>query len=219
MKRKTVSLLLSVAILFSMVYIGLTFPVGATGFDAPASLSEALEGYRRITVADINTSSGYRIMDQDEDGDNDLFTVKGAWPLSYAGSFSGKTYLDVDMNFNNSGTGQFALSWQGNERYKNAFYLYMYGQTNFVLAHYDGSQDITTLCQATPAGFGVSPTEYFNVKLLTNVEKDSVGAAEETVTWQCWVNDTHMTTVINCFLIRTIPPWKLKLKVQTNPVY
>ncbi|MBO4468046.1 MAG: hypothetical protein J5766_01965, partial [Clostridia bacterium] len=114
MKRKIVSLALSLALLFSMVYVGIVgfaTTVSATTI-LETGLSEiSLDGYRRITVKDINVaSSGYRIMNQDNDSDDDLWTVKGPTTLSYAGSFGGKTYLDVDMNFGGAtGNGAYAL--------------------------------------------------------------------------------------------------------------
>lgn len=197
MQKKIVSLALSLALLFSMVYIGLiglATTVGAAEI-LETGLSEiSLDGYKKITVEDINyASNGYRVMDQDNDGDDNLWTVKGHVAAGYAGSFGGKTYLDVDMNFGGSTTsGAYALSWQGNEKYRNSFYLYMYGGTNFVLAHYDASQTVSTLCQATPAAQGVSNSGFFNVKLATNVEKASASATTETVTWHLWVNDIYV---------------------------
>lgn len=196
MQKKIVSLALSLALLFSMVYvglIGLATTVGAAEI-LETGLSEiSLDGYKKITIEDINTSSGYRIMNQDNDGDDNLWTVTGHKALDYAGSFGGKTYLDVDMNFGGAtGNGAYALSWQGNEKYRNSFYLYMYGGTNFVLAHYDASQTVSTLCQATPAAHGVTNSGYFNVKLATDIEKASVGATTETVTWHLWVNDIYV---------------------------
>lgn len=194
MQKKIVSLAISLALVFSMVYIGLiglATTVGATGLGSDTPLDEALKGYKRITVADINNSSGYRIMNQDGDGDDNLFTVNNSWTLSYAGSFSGKTYLDVDMNFKGSTGGSFAMQWQGNDWYYNAFLLYMYNSTNFVLAHYDNNKALTTLAQ-TLGNYGVNNTTYFNVKLLTDVQKESSDAATETVTWQLWVNDMYV---------------------------
>ncbi|GEM_PF-1148871 len=197
MQKKIVSLALSLALLFSMVYvglIGLATTVGAAEI-LETGLSEiSLDGYKRITVNEIvATASGYRIMNQDNDGDDNLWTVKGHVAAGYAGSFGGKTYLDVDMNFGGAtGNGAYALSWQGNEKYRNSFYLYMYGGTNFVLAHYDASQTVSTLCQATPAAQGVSNSGFFNVKLATNVEKASASATTETVTWHLWVNDIYV---------------------------
>ena len=203
MKKKIVSLAISLALLFSMVYvglIGLTTTVSADPAVRTPIDPAVLEGYKRITVEDIcAASSGYRIMDHDDDGDDNLLTVSDGWALDYHGSFGGKTYLDVDMNFNNSGSDAVTLTWQGNERYKNAFYLSMYGKQNFVLRHYNDTgttsntepKNPVVLCQATPASFGVSPTEYFNVKLLTDVQKASADAATETVTWQCYVNNMY----------------------------
>ena len=197
MKKKILSLAISLALVFSTVYvglIGLATTVSATEI-LETDLSEiSLDGYKRITVNEIvAAANGYRVMNQDNDGDDNLWTVKGHVAAGYAGSFGGKTYLDVDMNFGGSTTsGEYALSWQGNEKYRNSFYLYMYGGTNFVLAHYDASQAVSTLCQATPASQGVSKSGFFNVKLATNVEKASVSATTETVTWHLWVNDIYV---------------------------
>ena len=196
MKKKIVSLALSLVLVITALYtgvFGLATTVSATEI-LETGLSEiSLDGYKKITIEDINASNGYRIMDQDNDGDDNLWTVTGHKSLDYAGSFGGKTYLDVDMNFGGAtGNGVYALSWQGNEKYRNSFYLYMYGGTNFVLAHYDATQAVSTLCQATPAAHGVTNSGYFNVKLATDVEKASVGATTETVTWHLWVNDIYV---------------------------
>ena len=90
------------------------------------------------------------IIDQDEDGDDSLLTAKSWTILDYAGSFGGKTYLDVDMLFNNAADRQNTLSWQGSERYKEAFYLNVFGG-QFSLDYYDASSQITNLGTTTAA--------------------------------------------------------------------
>ena len=191
MKKRLVSLALSLILLLTTVFTGAFSLVSVAGADEPAGdLSAALEGYTRITVADIVNSSGYRIIDQDEDGDDSLLTAQSWTILDYAGSFGGKTYLDVDMLFNNAADRQNTLSWQGSERYKEAFYLNVVGG-QFSLDYYDASSKITNL-GTTTAAFGFSATSYVNVKLLTNVRKSSASADTETVDWQCWVNDMFL---------------------------
>lgn len=191
MKKRLVSLALSLILLLTTVFTGSFSLVSVASADEPAGdLSTALEGYTRITVADIVNSSGYRIIDQDEDGDDSLLTAQSWTILDYAGSFGGKTYLDVDMLFNNATDRQNTLSWQGSDRYKEAFYLNVVGG-QFSLDYYDASSKLTNL-GTTTAAFGFSATSYVNVKLLTNVRKSSASADTETVDWQCWVNDMFL---------------------------
>lgn len=197
MKKKIISFVLSMTMVVTAMYaatIGIIATSAEESGGTPASekvLSEELQGYRRITVEDIiSPSSGYRVMNQDGDGNDDIYTMQGGATLAYAGSFGGKTYLDTDINFNNSASSAYGLSWQGSARYKDAFYIRMVnGQ--IVLAYYASDSALTQLC-ATDSSYGTSQTTYSNIKLLTNVEKASVSASTETVTWQFWVNDKFL---------------------------
>ena len=194
MKRKTISFVLCITLVLTAMYaatIGAISTAAEVNSFSDKILEEELEGYRRITVEDIVIpTTGYRVMNQDDDGNDDVFTMKGGLTLGYSGSFGGKTYLDADINFNNSADSAYGLSWQGSGRYTDAFYIRMVnGQ--IVLAYYASNSALTQLC-TTDSTFATSASTYSNIKLLTNVEKASASSVNETVTWQFWVN--------NCFL-------------------
>ena len=191
--KSIISMLLVVSLVLGMIGImpkGQEVEAADTTTNTTKVLAEELEGYRRISVTDfVYPTDSKRLVDKEEFATTDGgFQLGHAQEGHYIGEFGGKTYLDVDVCFNGVENGRF--DYQVNQTNVD-HWKYRYGLTassaNGVRFISYVNSTATYPIEVDMVDYGVSLTEYFNVKILTNIVSEGDGT--DTVTLQLWLNN------------------------------
>ena len=192
--KSIISMLLVVSLVLGMIGImpkGQEVEAADTTTNTTKVLAEELEGYRRITTTDFENLSNQRLGEE--------YTLTTGYN-QYVGNYNGKTYLDVDVNFNGvTAYDNTFLRYFGNLDkgtnggfYYSAFMLQMYndGGNKVELAYQNESTSISRLATILASDYGISSASaFFNVKLLTNIKQDTVDTTKEVIEYQLWINN------------------------------
>lgn len=192
--KSIISMLLVVSLVLGMIGIipkGQEVEAADATTDTTKVLSEELEGYRRITTTDFENLANQRLGEE--------YTLATGYN-QYVGNYNGKTYLDVDVNFNGvTAYDNTFLRYFGNLDkgtsggfYYSAFMLQMYndGGNKVELAYQNESAAISRLATILASDYGISSaTAFFNVKLLTNIKQDTADTTKEVIEYQLWINN------------------------------
>ncbi len=190
--KQIFSLFLALTLVLGMVG---AIPLSAKADEATAEtkvLADELGGYTRITASDFESLSNQRL--------GESFTLGNAGKSNYVGNYSGKTYLDVDVNFGEASTAHYLRYFGDADKlsiYHGAFTLRLYADQYNVNYIEFGYQNVDTkLNTVVPtqtlvaADYGVSsPSSDFNIKLLTNIYESAEDATKEVIEYQFWLND------------------------------
>lgn len=192
LSKQIFSLFLALALVLGMVG---AIPLSAKADEAAAEtkvLADELTGYTRITATDFESLSNQRL--------GESFTLGNAGKTNYVGNFSGKTYLDVDVNFGEASTAHYLRYFGDSDKlsiYHGAFTLRLYADQYNVNYIEFGYQDVDTkLNTVVPtktvaaANYGVaSASSDFNIKLLTNIYESAEDATKDVIEYQFWINN------------------------------
>lgn len=192
LSKQIFSLFLALALVLGMVG---AMPLSAKADEAAAEtkvLADELNGYTRITATDFESLSNQRL--------GESFTLGNAGKSNYVGNFSGKTYLDVDVNFGEASTAHYLRYFGDSDKlsiYHGAFTLRLYADQYNVNYIEFGYQDVDTkLNTVVPtktvaaANYGVaSASADFNIKLLTNIYESAEDATKDVIEYQFLLND------------------------------
>ena len=144
--------------------------------------ADPFAGYDRITLADYANSL-----------DNTLKASLGhGASMAYKGTGDlNKSYLDIDVNFNGTtGNGSANLRYQASDRWKDSYNLSWSDGANICLWRYDNNSSTPTLKTVKAADFGInSPSDWFNVKIKTDVTVNAQDATKQTVEVALYLNN------------------------------
>lgn len=146
----------------------------------PKYVDAETSGYRRVDLYDYATPNGGSNIGADgivNFANNDAAT-------SYITDFD-KTYLDVDVKFKDTGRFQY----QAFAKYLACFDMSFVNDSQFrLLAYTDYANNKLTqsLVTVTPSDYGISKSEYFNIKLRTDIVNNGT---TDSVSVQFWIKD------------------------------
>ncbi|MBQ9354526.1 MAG: hypothetical protein IJT84_02445, partial [Clostridia bacterium] len=146
----------------------------------PKYVDTELDGYERVDLYDYGTSNGGSNIGADgivNFANNDAAT-------SYITDFD-KTYLDVDVKFKDTGRFQY----QAFAKYLACFDMSFVNDSQFrLLAYTDYANNklTQTLVTVTPSDYGISKSEYFNIKLRTDIVNNGT---TDSVSVQFWIKN------------------------------
>lgn len=159
---------------------------GTISARVPMDVNEELKGYTPITLNDY-------------DGTKTITDGNFVTNLANAGSINApftdfnKTYLDVDVNFNGTvGKGSSNIRYQASGQWTDNYVLgWNSDGTSLHLFNYrNGSTVVDLATSISAADYGISgPSDWFNVKIATDITADPDNALLQTVTLQLWLND------------------------------
>ncbi|MDO4650738.1 MAG: hypothetical protein Q4B26_19040, partial [Eubacteriales bacterium] len=142
-------------------------------------LSEALEGYTRVTINDFEGLAATT----KENGTKYSAEATG----TYKGESLNKTYLDVDINLNGTTTNYLHFLAEGAwANYKRI----SWSETGLLV--WDPMNAEPGSLWAAQATYGIETDKFFNVKLRTDIKANALDTAKEDVTLQLWINDTYV---------------------------
>ena len=149
----------------------------------PGEKVDPFEGYERITLSDYNaTMTAGTLTAPLANGAN--LTYKGSANLN-------KSYLDLDLNFNGTtGNGSANLRYQASDRWKDSYNLSWSNSENICFWRYDNNSATPTLKTVKASDYGInSPSDWFNVKIKTDVTVNAQDATKQTVKVELWLNN------------------------------
>lgn len=157
---------------------------GAISARIPMVLENELEGYTEVTLGDYSAHAASAV------GVVDM--ASGANSRYQGGSFD-KTYLNLDMNFNGvSGRGTANIRYMGSNTWNDSYVLGFKDASTIHFSRYrtkDGANGLEDIVNLNAATFGITNTEYFNVKLRTDITVDEADSRKQTVHLQLWLNN------------------------------
>ena len=192
LSKQIFSLFLALALVLGMVG---PMPLSAKADEAAAEakvLADELKGYTRITATDFESMSNQRL--------GEAFTLANAGKSNYVGNYTGKTYLDVDVNLGEANTARY-FRYMGDldtkSIYKGAFAIRLYPDkygVNYVdFAYQDVDTKLNTVVPTKTVAaedYGITDANsYFNVKILTNIYENAEDATKDVIEYQFWLND------------------------------
>ena len=140
-------------------------------------LETELDGYRRVNMFDYDKTVG---------SDGVISMAVGEHIDSYITDFD-KTYLDVDLLYGDSNTGQF--QYQGYAKYLACFYMTFNTTETFRLGaykDYSNNKLTETLVTVNASDYGISKSDYFNIKLRTDIVNNG---SSDSVSVQLWIEN------------------------------
>ena len=145
----------------------------------PPSISEALEGYTRVT---LDKFEGLEVFDA-EAGTEFSAEARG----TYTGETLNKTYLDVDVNLNGTTSNYFHCLAEGDwAKYKRL----SWSEEGLLL--WDPDNTTVGSLWAKAEDYGVSAEGFFNMKLRTDITTNATDTTKEDVTLQLWINNIYV---------------------------
>lgn len=163
----------------------------------PMDVQEELKGYTPITLNDYDGTKTV------EDG-NFVTSLANGGSINAPFTDFNKTYLDVDVNFNGTfgQRGSSNIRYQSSGKWTDNYALGWTSETTLDFFNYrNGSTVVALNANIVAADYGISgPSDWFNVKIATDIDVDATNANLQTVKLQLWLNDklaytgTHMET-------------------------
>ena len=145
----------------------------------PPSISEALEGYTRVT---LDKFEGLEVSDA-EAGTEFSAEARG----TYTGETLNKTYLDVDVNLNGTTSSYFHCLAEGDwAKYKRL----SWSEEGLLL--WDPDNTTVGSLWAKAQDYGVLADGFFNMKLRTDITANATDTTKEDVTLQLWINNIYV---------------------------
>lgn len=148
----------------------------------PKYVDTELDGYERVDLYDFGDTYYKNTL-----GSDGILNMNTADICdSYRTDFD-KTYLDIDINYGATGR---AFHYQATStNYRTCFYMFFNTASNFRLGAYINESSATTgtECNMSASEYGISPTEYFNLKIRTDITATS--ETVDTVLVQLWLNN------------------------------
>ncbi len=152
----------------------------------PMDVNEELKGYTSITLEDYDGTKTI------EDGNFVTSLANGGSINTHFVDFN-KTYLDVDVNFNGTygQRGASNIRYQSSGKWTDNYALGWTSETTLDFFSYRNGSTVTPLAEnILAADYGISgPSDWFNVKIATDITVDPDNANHQTVTLQLWLND------------------------------
>ena len=148
------------------------------------SMEDSLKGYTPITLDEYKCDMNIR-------GEVD---VKNAASINALVSNFNKTYLDVDVNFGGAAAtqrGHANFRYQASGQWTDSYVLGWKNATTLDFFNYrDGSTVVDLNANIVAADYGISgPSDWFNVKIATEITVDASNANKQTVKLQLWLNN------------------------------
>lgn len=158
---------------------------GTISLRSPIStVEQALEGYTPITLHDYNAAMT---------GQNGMVETKLPSNTTLTTNITNfdKTYLDLDVNFGGAtGKGTCNFRYQGSDKFKDNYALAWNDASTLIFFRYNHAQSITDFVSITAANFGInSASDWFNVKIATDITVDPADSTKQTVRIQLWLNN------------------------------
>ena len=161
--------------------------VNAISARMPMDVNEELKGYTPITLEDYDGTKTI------QDG-NFVTTVANNTSISAPVANFNKTYLNVDVNFNGMNAtqrGHANFRYQASDKWTDSYVLGWTSATTLDFFNYrNGSTVVELNANIVAADYGISgPSDWFNVKIATEITVDPNNANLQTVKLQLWLND------------------------------
>ena len=158
---------------------------GTISARVPMDVEEELNGYTSITLNDYSNKTI-------QEGNFITSLANGASIDAPFVDFN-KSYLDVDVNFNGTfgQRGSSNLRYQSSGKWTDNYALGWTSETTLDFFSYRNGSTVVALAENIPAAdYGISgPSDWFNVKIATDIAVDSSDANKQTVKLQLWLND------------------------------
>lgn len=152
----------------------------------PMDVQEELKGYTPITLNDYDGTKTV------EDG-NFVTSLANGGSINAPFTDFNKTYLDVDVNFNGTfgQRGSSNIRYQSSGKWTDNYALGWTSETTLDFFNYrNGSTVVALNANIVAADYGISgPSDWFNVKIATDIDVDATNANLQTVKLQLWLND------------------------------
>ncbi len=142
-------------------------------------LEEALEGYTRVTLNDFEGL----VATKKEAGTRYTTEARG----TYNGESLNKTYLDFDINFNDTLTNYMHYLAEGDWANYKRISLAESG-----LSVWDPDNTAAGSIWAQADTYGIKANEFFNVKVRADIVPNGEDASKEDVTLQLWINNSYV---------------------------
>ena len=156
---------------------------GTISARVPKNVEEELKGYTPITLDEYNCNMNIR-------GE---ISLKNGESINALVSNFDKTYLDVDVNFNGVlGNGSANMRYQASDKWKDNYALsWNTDGTSLRFYRYNADTKTTNFTLNIPAAeYGISSaSDWFNVKIRTDIVVDEADANHQTVHIQLWLNN------------------------------
>lgn len=156
---------------------------GTISARAPKVLADELKGYTPITLDEYDCNMNIR---------GEVAIANGG-SINYLGNSFDKTYLDVDVNLNGVlGKGAANMRYQSSAKWTDSYAIgWNSDGTSLHFFRYNESSKVVDFATSIPAAdYGIaSASDWFNVKIRTDITTDEADDKIQTAHIQLWLNN------------------------------